>query len=153
MDSMVPLPGEEAQGAAHMHPTRSSWTAADFVRVLLAGVLLTTAAGAVRADLLIFKDGFVIPGKVMREKKTLVDPYSGEVVELSEGFFMIDSGARRIVFSPGQLKEAVEDKDAVALMEITSSAYMDQFNARPVPPIREVLDAGTFDKDWNRLFK
>src|SRR5262245_35889330 len=67
-----------------------------------------------RADLVFFKDGVVMQGKVVREKKTILDPGSGKPVTLSEGFFLLETGARSILFSPAQVERAVDDKEFTA---------------------------------------
>src|SRR5262245_38557197 len=74
--------------------TRSGRTA-----ILLTAVLLLTAP-ALHAETILFKDGFALTGTVVRQKKTLIDPVSNTPVELQEGFFMVDDGARAIIFSP-----------------------------------------------------
>src|SRR5687767_8636448 len=66
----------------------------------LAPALLAASAIGLRADTVTFKDGFVLEGKIKRENKTIVDPASREPIQLADGLFMVDDGARLIVFSP-----------------------------------------------------
>src|SRR4051794_2858186 len=82
--------------------------------VLLFLALFVIALSDARADLVFFKDGFVIQGKVVREKKTILDPASGQLETLSEGYFLLETGARSILFSPAQVERAVDDKEFAA---------------------------------------
>src|SRR6516162_9722676 len=56
--------------------------------------------GTVRADLVIFKDGFFVYGKIKQDKEQFVDSFSKQVFTAArpDGFFMVDDGARRIIF-------------------------------------------------------
>src|SRR5262245_21966394 len=78
--------------------TRPGSTALFVAAVLLAGV-------PARAESIIFKDGFTLTGHVIRQKKTIVDPVSNTPIELQDGFFLVDDGARAIIFSPAHLQD------------------------------------------------
>jgi pimeloyl-ACP methyl ester carboxylesterase len=126
----------------------------------LAGVaLLGPLAAPARAEkpqpgAILFKDGFSLQGYIIREKKTIIDPASGQPLQLAEGFFLVDDLARHIIFSPAQIQKVVPDApfnpDADALGRVTS---IDLSVAKPMPPIRRVVEAGPFDGDWNRTFQ
>src|SRR6516162_11554616 len=78
------------------------------VLILLASVacVLIGFSGA-RGDLIIFKDGFVIRGKVQREVKTEITrtEEGPPIIDfIPAGFFFVDDGARRIIFSDKQLE-------------------------------------------------
>ncbi len=118
----------------------------------LAAFLL--AASAARADLIFFKDGLVIQGKVVREKKTIVDSATGQAVDLQEGFFLVEDGARRILFPPAHLDRAVDDKEfAPEATNVKFPVFIDYSLAKPLPPIREIVDVGDWDDRCDRLFK
>ncbi len=54
-----------------------------------------------RADVIIFKDGFAIHGKVFRDKALLDNPNGAPfVVDAENGFYKCDDGARITIFSP-----------------------------------------------------
>jgi pimeloyl-ACP methyl ester carboxylesterase len=126
----------------------------------VAGVgLLGPLAGPGRAEkpqvgAILFKDGFSLQGYIVREKKTITDSATGQPFQLAEGFFLVDDLARHIIFSPAQIQkvlpEAPFNPDADALSRVTS---IDLSVARPLPPIRELVEAGPFDESWNRTFQ
>src|SRR4051812_25141013 len=94
---------------------------------LLLGFLL---AGPVHADLLFFKDGFVIEGRVRRESKVEFDPVAREPIVIPQGFFLLDDGARKIYFSPTQVR-IVEKKETAAEERIEHKLV--KFILRPRP--------------------
>jgi dienelactone hydrolase len=123
----------------------------------LAGLALLPAAA--RADqpkigLIVFKDGFTLQGYIVREKKTIIDQASGQPVQLAEGFFLVDDLARRVIFSPSRIEKVSEDQTFNPEEgAIISRREIDLSFAKPLPPIREVLDAGAFDEKWDRDLK
>ncbi|HLJ92686.1 MAG TPA: PHB depolymerase family esterase [Gemmataceae bacterium] len=81
--------------------------------ILLSGVLcLLCSWNANSADLVIFKDGYTLQGKIKRETTYFIDPASGVQMQVPKlnGFFTVDDEARKIAFSPLQVQE-VPDKD------------------------------------------
>jgi hypothetical protein len=120
--------------------------------------LLALTVLTVRADTVVFKDGFVLRGKVVpAERRTIVDPYGGQDVEVKTGF-MVDDGPRRIIFSPGPEsapyaahvddKPFNKDEDAYRW-----SNYVDPAGALRVPSIHEILNPGTWDSEGKRTFE
>jgi pimeloyl-ACP methyl ester carboxylesterase len=91
------------------------------IRIFCLGTsLLLLGSVAGRADLIIFKDGFVLEGKVKQQQETIIEPGAG-VFSAPKDSFWIDDGARRIFFSRKQVAEPSKtDKeryaDAVVLM-------------------------------------
>src|SRR5437867_3990030 len=83
------------------------------LRWLLATALLTLLAAPGWAEekpkyaVIFLKDGFVLQGEIQRKTTYIFD--NGQVIPIKEGFFMVDDGVRRIIFSPDLVKE-VEDK-------------------------------------------
>lgn len=63
------------------------------------------------AATIIFKDGFVISGKVRQPQDLIIDPGSGSSFRIPAGFFYLDDEVRRILFSPSQVQE-VSKEDA-----------------------------------------
>jgi hypothetical protein len=72
----------------------------------LAAVCLLPSPG--RADLVIFKDGFLLSGKIKQDKEIFVDPLTKAWFPVARlnGFYMVDDGARRVIFSESQVADA-----------------------------------------------
>jgi pimeloyl-ACP methyl ester carboxylesterase len=134
-------------------PVRPLTVAAAVLALL--GLAGTAAAQtpAPPSHLVYFKDGYVLRGRVIQEKKSFVDSYSGQEIELRDGFFLVDDGARKILFSPAQVKDAVEDKnfdlDATPFVGKWYVEHYD-FDARPMPFIRTVEVARDWNEKWVR---
>lgn len=123
-----------------------------FRATVFAGTLLA-AAGAARADLIIFKDGFLLHGKVTREGETIVDPASGQALVVPKGAFFIVEGARRVHFSFTQVQD-VDDKNFVNREEdiIRLARPLGRLNAQPIDPLVELGIVGPWDDRWERSF-
>src|SRR5690242_5753435 len=72
------------------------------VPCLLALTVLALASAA-QADLIFFKDGYAVQGKVHREGTTEYDKTSQEMIFMPKGFFFVDDGPRRVYFAPAQV--------------------------------------------------
>jgi predicted esterase len=126
----------------------------------LASFLTALAAGFARAEkpkaaFIIFKDGFTLEGFVIREEKTYYDDVSHMDIKLPEGFFMVDDVPRRIIFSPSQVQKINDDpafEPAPGSESFRSLQSMDFTFAKPLPPLRDILDLGPWDDKWNREF-
>lgn len=71
--------------------------------------LATWLPGA-EAEVIILRDGFLLRGKLLIEGQILRDPGGREFwIKKLGGFYMVDDGARRIVFSTRQVAEAQTD--------------------------------------------
>jgi hypothetical protein len=123
--------------------------------LLLTGLILLAGAGA-RADLVILKDGFTLRGKIKQQKDTVFDAGAGlvEIAKLN-GFFMVDDGCRRMIFSHNlrQLQE-VEDKDVNRNTDLVTLQQrvinLDNFT---LPGGSSFLGITPFDDKWERDFK
>lgn len=118
---------------------------------LLATVCVVASLAPSQADLVIFKDGFSVQGKIKRESTPFVDSASGTqlVVPKLNGFFMLDDGARLIRFSPRQVQD-VPDKGPARVddtIQLTSS--MVRRHNFKVPPW-QFISATDWDKKWDR---
>lgn len=128
---------------------RTHWLAGGAVTAL---VCLVAVA---RADLVFFKDGYVLQGKVRRQTSTEFDSVTGEFYSLPRGFYMVDDGPRRVYFCPQRM----------SLIERLSPPADEQFSVGKLtflmgtripspPPLEEVVDAPDFnEKTWERVFK
>jgi hypothetical protein len=61
-----------------------------------------------QADLVILKDGFLLNGKIKQDREIWVDPLTKQWFPVARlnGFYMVDDGARRIIFSASQVADA-----------------------------------------------
>jgi pimeloyl-ACP methyl ester carboxylesterase len=61
-----------------------------------------------RADLVIFRDGFLITGKIKQDKEIFVDPLTKAWFTIGKlnGFYMVDDGPRRVIFAARQVADA-----------------------------------------------
>src|SRR5262245_40570384 len=80
-------------------PMSTSVRSPRLARVLGMTVALALLAGLApaRADLIFFKDGFVLQGKVLRESTSVFE--SGQMIQLDRDSFFVDDYARCIFFS------------------------------------------------------
>ncbi|MFO0927760.1 MAG: hypothetical protein U0736_12100 [Gemmataceae bacterium] len=118
---------------------------------LFAAVVLALA-GVARADLIFFKDGFVLQGQVRREYTSEFDPVSKDMTLIPKGFLMLDDGPRRMYFSPSQVRIA-ERYAAPAQDRVLNPRPRLLLNPRPLPPIQEVLEVGKWDfNTWLREY-
>src|SRR5262249_52959259 len=120
---------------------------------LLAAVFyLLAGSGALFADVVTFKDGFSLQGKIRRETTSIVDTESGVQMWTPKlnGFFMVDDGPRRIVFNHHQVEDATDqdptrDADLVRLtMPFTRASFF------KLPPGR-YADATFWNEKWQRV--
>lgn len=112
--------------------------------------LVLVLGGVARADLIFFKDGFVLQGQVRREYTSEFDPVSKDMTLIPKGFLMLDDGPRRMYFSPSQVRIA-EKFAAPAQDRVLNPRPRLLLNPRPLPPIQEVLEVGAWDlKTWQR---
>jgi len=137
-----------------MHPSLLRKVVATAVAV----VLLAASLESGRAAVIILQDGFILKGKKLdREKKDMIsDPLSGQVFPVSSGFFVLDDGARRVIFSPKMIAKddrAVDNRDLdanpdlVVLMRQPRRMYPGKLES--IGPIGKI---GDFDENWDRTY-
>src|SRR5262245_21542904 len=72
-----------------------------------------------QADVIIFKDGFVVHGKITRECEPITDKLSGQTLYAPKGPFFVRDGARKISFPHTYVQDVVsrdfEPTDTVKL--------------------------------------
>jgi predicted esterase len=118
---------------------------------LLGTLGILTCWSVSQADLVIFKDGYTLQGKIKRDSEYFVDPASNLQMNIPKlgGFFRVDDEARSIVFSPRQVQEVPDresnrDSDTVRLR----SPIVHRTNQK-VPPW-QVVAVTDWDKKWDR---
>ncbi len=109
-------------------------------------------AAACRGDLIFLKDGHVLQGTIRREETVDFDPVSREMFRMPKGFYLVDDGARRVYFSPTQVR-IVEKLPAPAEERVLSHAGRLIANPRPLPPHLDVVAVGKWNlKRWEREY-
>jgi len=117
------------------------------VAVAVAAVVTLPRADA---DILVFADGFVIEGKLSQKMTWLANPGGPSISVPKQGEpFWIDDGVRKIIFSPGQLKEALQDKSKKAAPDQVFK--LQSPNPAGDLPLSWVIDSATdWDSRWER---
>jgi enterochelin esterase-like enzyme len=117
----------------------------------VAGIL--AAATVARADLIQFKDGFSLEGKVKQQGGWQQDIYSDQPVWMPRGIYVLDAGARRIYFSHSQIQD-VDNRDLNRDTEfIQLETHVSRMNHLPMYPLVQIVGATEFDNRWERDFK
>src|SRR6266404_4735189 len=119
--------------------------------IILFGTLCILSSWS-HADLVIFKDGYTLQGKIKRETTYFVDPSSGVQMNVPKpnGFYTVDDEARKIVFSPRQIQE-VPDKDSTREADtIRLKSPIVRQNNFKVPPW-QIIAVTDWDNKWNRV--
>jgi pimeloyl-ACP methyl ester carboxylesterase len=100
---------------------------------------------------IIFKDGFVLKGRVKREGDTVFDPVSGQQIQVGKGFFMVDDGVRRIIFSFRQVQDVIDNEpgQAGADLVVLSRPFTPLYKAE-LRSIDELRELKALDDNWER---
>jgi len=132
---------------------RASWCR-HVLGLALIGSVLPLAADARRAyaDMIFFKDGFALEGRVTREMTQEFDKVGGEMYLIPKGFYFVNDGPRRIFFSPSQVR-LVFPKDAPIEERIISKDTRIQPRPKTMLDLLEVVNAPKWDDKWNRRFQ
>ncbi len=117
----------------------------------LAGLALVFCLGlqTLNADAIIFKDGFVVNGKVDKETDRIVDKPSGQTILAPKGHFHVRDGYRKISFGHTQVQDVFhrdfEPNDSVKLT-MGSSRYANNppYHYVGIPKVSDM------DKRWQR---
>jgi predicted esterase len=129
--------------------TRSIGSNRIFLAVL---ALLLLCATCSDADIVILKDGFTLQGKVKRESNTIDEPGGrGITAPKVNGFYTVDDGVRRIVFSQRQLQD-VAATDTNRNADLNFERRFKRLDNWRLPP---GIPAGTtsWDARWDRVIK
>jgi hypothetical protein len=117
--------------------------------LLILGLLLLAASSALRADLVYLKDGFTLQGKVKQETEVMNERGAVMPIPKLNGFFMVDDGARRMVFSQKQVADT-DKKDGNREREIVKLARpiirLDHFKV----PAGVYADISPWNDKWDR---
>jgi hypothetical protein len=102
--------------------------------------------------LVILNDGYVLQGDIQRENTvTDVDAVTQTPFTVPKGFFLVDDGPRRIVFSPKQVRVTTKmDKPIDDRLDFGPPPIV---FGKKMPPVAEVVDAGGWNANLERQFK
>jgi hypothetical protein len=132
---------------------RVFWCRRFLVLAFLSTILpLTAAVHPARAELLFFKDGFPVEGKVTREMTIEFDQVGRDAYYMPKGFFFLNDGPRRIFFSPARVRY-VSEKDPPAEDRIIYRNPRGQVNPKKFPGLAAVISAPEWGEDWSRRFE
>lgn len=117
-------------------------------------VLLVLAANPSRAATIIFKDGFVVSGKVRQQQELIIDPASGAGFRIpaAGGYFYVDDEVRRILFSPSQVQE-VSKEDPPAKKELMRLARHPSPGGYKALPSWQIESITPWSPAWGRIVK
>jgi hypothetical protein len=79
--------------------------------LLLVVAVFTLTQETARGVLVLFKDGFVIQGRITNPTGVIVDKASGQAftVPSGDGIYFIDDKVRRVIFCPSQVQDVLPD--------------------------------------------
>jgi pimeloyl-ACP methyl ester carboxylesterase len=105
------------------------------------------------AAVVVFKGGFAVKGKLHREGDTIFDPASGQGIPVAKGFFTIDDGPRRIIFSSRSVEEVLENNLDVNPDLVVLTTRFARLHHAKLETITEFIDVGSFDDKHERDVK
>ncbi len=127
---------------------RLGWSAA----ILMIPALLLAQTTTPDEAIILFKDGFVIKGKVKRKYDFITDPGSGASFRIPAGNFYVDDRVRQIYFAPAQVQDIVpfktDDKDRIVLLKSGSLN-----RSKSILPGWSFTDTTAWDHNWRRNVK
>jgi acetyl esterase/lipase len=97
-------------------------------------------------------DGHVLRGYVLQPTETIIDPVSQAPITLHKGIFLVDDFCRRYYFSHAYVDRA-ETRDFDVGKQIKWDFPRSFPDGKSLPPIREILEAGAWDDQWNRRYR
>lgn len=126
-------------------------------RVLMLFLLLTLLVGGVlhspvQADLFVFKDGYILQGKVKTESVTEFDKEGGDMITRRSGFMYVDDSVRRTVFTEIQIRH-IQPKERPNEIRFINKNGIRILNPKNPPALDDVMESTTFNKDWERIIK
>src|SRR5262249_4081470 len=135
-------------GAEPMHSLRLPLLAA---LVLFAGGLPARAQKS-KPQIVIFKDGFVVHGRVTRPTTLLHDAKTGSSLPLPVpgGFFRVDDDVRMVSFAPGQVHNTIDDESAKDRVPISLGVGFVKGSFDPLPSAWTVESTGPFNDKLER---
>ena len=94
--------------------------------------------GRADADVIIFKDGFVLNGKVKQGSEVYIDPLTHQPVMISKGPFYLDGDARLFSFSYSQIGDVDKNDPANEADLVKVEYHVPHIFPAIIPPIVQV---------------
>lgn len=118
--------------------------------------IVAAACGLMIADVatggvIYLKDGFALHGTLRKEMEMVIDPATGQPIQMFKASpqFLLDDRARYMVLGPKQVESTDKDKDIRDGHGVFQSAFVRAGNkSRPAMAI--IGDAGPFNEKWER---
>jgi dienelactone hydrolase len=121
------------------------------VLFLLAAPAALLAQKAPPPSAITLKDGTVLRGYVVQPSETTIDPYSKAPVILHKGIFLVHDYCRLFFFSHAYVDHAEpQPLDISPVIDVRRTQSF--LGAQSVPPVRGVVDEGTWNEKWDRSF-
>jgi pimeloyl-ACP methyl ester carboxylesterase len=120
--------------------------------VAFAALLFLLATGPGQAVQVLFKDGFLIRGRITQPTQIIVDRASGKAFPVPVGgaAYTIDDDVRRILFSPGQVFDVLQDPPASA-SPIVLKLFAGAKRGDPLPAGAAIEEIGPWNNQrWER---
>ena len=106
----------------------------------------------VQADLFVFKDGYILQGKVKTESVTDFDAEAREMITRRKGFMYVEDSVRRTVFAELQVRH-IQPKDRPDEIRFVNKQPIRILNPKSPPPLEEWIASSPFNKNWERVIK
>lgn len=104
-----------------------------------------------RADAVIFKDGFVVQGAVDRKGDRIVDKASGQTIYTKTGPYFVRDGVRQVSFSHTQVQD-VDSRNLESADIVKLALGRSRIANLPAYPVMGILKMSDWDKRWERVF-
>ncbi len=125
-----------------------SYRASHPFRLLLAPLLLLATTVTTRADVLIFKDGFTLEGKLIAEGSTTFE--NGQAIWMPRGAYFVDDYARRLFFPVHMVQEPTKQPYDPGKAYLYKSLIVYPPSVLSLGGIESVSDTEPWDAKWHR---
>jgi pimeloyl-ACP methyl ester carboxylesterase len=122
---------------------------------LLAALPPALAGRGGKRQIIVFKDGFIVRGRVSQPTTLHFDSASGASIRMAVpgGFMHIDDGVRTIIFPPTFVQDSIDDESAKKLVPI--DLVYTPYSSQPLdlPPSWSIEEITPFNEKWQRKVK
>jgi hypothetical protein len=152
MRTSSPCPCRDCAGLSRRDFLQAGTLGLGGIALALAAPGTAAAQGQAAHDndgLIILKDGTILEGKVTRDHALEVDPYSHEPILIPKTFFYVDDKARRLYFSPTQVRD-VHKKDPPIEEQFPWKVNKYIVMPKKLPAFLGFLRADKWNDKWER---
>lgn len=121
------------------------------IALLLAALPSIAAPPETAYAVVLLKDGFALRGFVRQDEEVVVDSSSRSIEKVPKGFYYLDDRVRQIFFSHHYVRSAPVKHPFDTTLEIKLPKQPP--NGPAVPPVRDILDLGPWNEQWERGVK